>query len=163
MNMRDLVSWGRGRDVPAPRLSEEASPFHALHRQMDRLFDDFFQDFHMPSLHNGWSGNWPNIDVNETDKQVIVTAELPGLDDKNIDVTWRDGVLTIKGDKRIENNGSIYSERWHGQFERSLPLGPDVDPDKVTADFTKGVLTITIDKRPEAQRQVRRIAINRGE
>jgi HSP20 family protein len=69
-------------------------------------------------------------------------------------------VLTLKGDKKIENNGSVYSERWHGQFERSLQLGPDVDPDTVKADFKKGVLTITFEKRPEAQRQVRRIAIN---
>jgi HSP20 family protein len=163
MDMKSLVPWGRNQEVSTPRVSEESSPFLALHRQMDRLFDDFFRDFNMPTLRNGWSGGWPNIDVSETDKEVKVTAELPGLDEKDIDIAWRDGVLTLKGDKKIENNGSVYSERWHGQFERSLQLGPDVDPDKVKATFKNGVLTIAIEKRPEAQRQVKRIAINRAD
>jgi HSP20 family protein len=68
--------------------------------------------------------------------------------------------LTLKGEKKSETNGSTYSERWHGQFARSLQLGPDVDPDRVTAAFKNGVLTITAAKRPEAERRVKRIAIN---
>lgn len=161
MNMKNLVPWGRGRDVPAPQLSEDASPIFALHRQMDRLFDDFFRDFNLPTMRNGWSGSWPNVEVSETDKEVKVTAELPGLDEKDIDVEWRDGVLMLKGEKKAENNGAVYSERWHGQFERALQLGPDVNPDKVKADFKNGLLTVSLEKRPEAQSHVRRIAINR--
>jgi HSP20 family protein len=163
MDVKNLIPWGRNRDVSAPRFAEEASPLLALHRQVDRLFNDFFRDFNWPTMRNGWPGGWPNIDVSETDKEVKVTAELPGLDEKDIDVTWRDGVLTLKGEKKIENSGSVYSELWHGRFERSLQLGPDVDPDKVKADFKKGVLTVTLEKRPEAQRQVKRIAINKAD
>ena len=86
-------------------------------------------------------------------------AELPSLEQKDIEVTLHDGMLTLKGEKQSESNGTVYSERWHGRFERSLQLGPDVDPDKVNAAFKNGVLTITVAKRPEAQRQVKRIPI----
>jgi HSP20 family protein len=67
---------------------------------------------------------------------------------------------TIKGDKRSETNGALYTERWHGQFQRSLPLGPDVDPDQINAEMKNGILTITAKKRPEAQRQVKRIPVS---
>jgi HSP20 family protein len=68
-------------------------------------------------------------------------------------------MLTLKGEKQSESNTAIYSERWHGQFQRSLPIGPDVDPDKVSASFKNGVLTVILAKRPEAQQQVKRIPI----
>ena len=166
MNMRTLIPWGRENEVGTPRSGEEPSPFLALHRQVNRLFDDFFRDFDTPFARNGSSSGWPSVEVSEDDKQVKVVAELPGLDEKAIDVTLRDGVLMLKGEKKHETyghetNGSIYSERWHGHFERALRLGSDVDPDKVKASFKKGVLTIMVEKRPEAQRQTKRIAINR--
>jgi len=88
-----------------------------------------------------------------------VVAELPGMDEKDLDVSLHDGMLTLKGEKKSESNTAVYSERWHGQFQRSLPIGPDVDPDKVSASFKNGVLTVTLAKRPEAQRQVKRIPI----
>lgn len=69
-------------------------------------------------------------------------------------------MLTLRGEKKAESDGAVYSERSHGQFQRAVRLGPDVDPDKVSASFRNGVLTITVPKRPEAQRQVRRITIN---
>jgi len=159
--MRSLIPWGRPNAVSTPRTSDEGNPFVALHRQMDRLFDDFFQDFDAPRLRNAWSpGGWPSIEVRDADREVKVVAELPGLDEKDIDVTLRDGILTLKGEKKGESSGASYSERWHGQFARSVELGTDVDPDKVRATFDKGVLTITLEKRPEAQSNVKRIAIN---
>lgn len=166
MNMRTLIPWGRENDVTTTRSGEEQSPFVALHRQVNRLFDDFFRDFETPFSRNGGSASWPSVEINEGDKQVKVVAELPGLDEKDVDLTLRDGILFLKGEKKHETearetNGAIYSERWHGQFERALRLGSDVDPDKVKASFKKGVLTITVEKRPEAQRQIRHIAINR--
>jgi HSP20 family protein len=161
--MRNLIPWSRSNAVSTQRASDEGNPFLALHRQMDRLFDDFFRDFDAPLLRTAWSSGvgWPSIEVSDGDKEVRVVAELPGLDEKDIDVTLRDGVLTIKGEKKGENNGARYSERWQGQFARSIELGADVDPDRVRASFDKGVLTIALDKRPEAQSSVRRIAINR--
>lgn len=162
MNMRDLIPWGRNRNVPASPPSENANLFLALHREMNRIFDEFSRGFGMPAFPTGWSAGWPHIEVRETNDDVRVVAELPGLEEKDIDVTLHDGMLTLKGEKKSESQGSVYSERWHGRFERSLRLGPDVDPDKVNAAFNNGVLTIIVAKRPEAQRQVKRIPITTG-
>ena len=163
MAMSDLIPWGRNRNAPAaPRRNEEASPFLALQREMNRVFDDFFRGFDVPlPARLGWAaGGWPHVEVSETDGEVKVVAELPGLEEKDIEVTLQEGVLTLRGEKQAKSEGAVYSERWHGRFQRSIQLGPDVDPDKVTASFRNGVLTITVAKRPEAQRQVKRIPIN---
>jgi HSP20 family protein len=157
--MRDLIPWGRNRNEPASTQAYNANPFLALHREMNRIFDDFSRSFDLPISAPGWSTGWPHVEVSETADEVKVMAELPGLEQKDIEVTLHDGMLTIKGEKKSESNGAVYSERWHGRFERSLQLGPDVDPDKVNAAFKNGVLTITVTKRPEAQRQVKRIPI----
>ena len=163
MSMRDLIPWGRNQNVATSRSSENANPFLALHREMNRIFDDFSRSFDLPSMvSQGWSAGWPHVEVAETDENVKVVAELPGLEEKDIEVTLHNGTLTLKGEKKSENQGSVYSERWHGRFERSLQLGPDVDPEKVNAAFKNGVLTITVPKRPEAQRQVKRIPITMG-
>jgi HSP20 family protein len=107
----------------------------------------------------GRSGTWPHVDVHETDTEVKVVAELPGMEQNDVDLSLHDGVLTIKGEKKTETNGTHYSERWHGRFQRSLQLGPDVDPDKVSASFRNGELTVVVARRPDAQRQVKRIPI----
>lgn len=161
MAIGDLIPWTRNRNVPAPRQSEE-HPFLALHREMNRMFDDFFRGFDLPMTSNsGWSvGAWPRVEVSETDNEVKLVAELPGMDEKDVELNFNDGLLTLKGEKKSETNGTVYSEHWHGAFERSFRLGPDVDPEKINAAFKNGVLTITAGKRPEAQRQVKRIAIN---
>jgi HSP20 family protein len=153
----DLV--GSNRNEPASTQPYNANPFLALHREMNRIFDDFSRSFDLPMSAPGWSTGWPHVAVSETGDEVKVMAELPGLEQNDIEVTLNDGMLTLKGEKQSESNGAVYSERWHGRFERSLQLGPDVDPDKVNAAFKNGVLTITVTKRPEAQRQVKRIPI----
>ena len=161
MAITDLVPWNRNRNVPAPRQTDE-HPFLALHREMNRMFDNFFRGFDFPiSTTPSWSvGAWPNVEISETDNEVKLVAELPGMEEKDVDLTFHDGVLTLKGEKKAETNGAVYSERWQGQFERTVRLGPDVDPNKIKAEFKNGVLTVTIGKRPEAQRQVKRIPIN---
>jgi HSP20 family protein len=129
---------------------------------MNRVFDDFFRGFGWPtSAAPAWAGGgWPHVEVSETDNEVKLVAELPGMEEKDIDLNFREGMLTLKGEKKTETNGAIYSERWHGQFQRTFQLGPDVDPEKIRAEFKNGVLTITAGKRPEAQRQVKRIPVN---
>jgi HSP20 family protein len=160
MAWTDLVPWGRNRSVTAPSSAQESSPFFALHREMNRMFDDFARSFDldMPSRF-GISGNWPRVEVDDSENEVKIVAELPGMDQKDIDISFTDGVLTIQGEKKSETNGTLYTERWHGQFQRSLPLGPDVDPDQVKAEMKNGILTVTARKRPEAQRQVKRIPV----
>jgi HSP20 family protein len=164
MALTDLVpSWSRNRAVSTPSFAGGSDPFLALHREMNRMFDDFARGFGvgMPSVFAASTG-WPHIEVSETDEALKVVADLPGLEEKDIDISLNNGVLTLKGEKKSETSGATYSERWHGQFQRSLQLGVDVDPERVSAGFKNGVLTITLPKRPEAQSQVRRIPVNQG-
>ena len=161
MPITDLIAWNRSRNMPASRQGEE-HPFLALHREVNRMFDNFFRGFAgAMSTTPGWSvGGWPHVEISETDNEVKLVAELPGIEQKDVDLTFNDGMLTLKGEKKAETNGAAYSERWHGAFERTVQLGPDVDPDKINAEFKNGVLSVTVGKRPEAQRQVKRITIN---
>lgn len=164
MAMRDLIPWGRGRDVTV-RRSEDVNPFLALHREMNRLFDDVFRGFNAPFGSDRLFdrvANWPNVELSETDKEIKVTAELPGLDEKDVQVELANGVLAISGEKKTETEDKdrLFSERYYGRFERRIPV-EDVDEDKVSAAFKNGVLTITLPKVPQAQSRVKRIAINR--
>jgi HSP20 family protein len=164
MSVRDLVPWNRGRDVSV-RRGKEANPFLALHREMNRLFDDVFHGFDLApfGFDRGFDRvfGWPSIEVSDTDKEMKVTAELPGLDENDVDVELANGVLAIKGEKKTETEDKdrLFSERYYGRFERSIPV-EDVEEDKVSASFRNGVLTVTLPKTAHAQRQVKRIAIN---
>jgi HSP20 family protein len=160
MAVRDLIPWGRER-VPAPTRAEQ-NPFLALHREMNRVFDDFFRGFDMPRSIFGGVASWPAVDVAETDKEYRVTAELPGLDEKDIELSLDEDVLTLKGEKRIERGGddSFYSERFHGQFRRSIELDGGVDRDQVTASFKNGLLTVVLPKSANAREKAKRIPVN---
>jgi len=166
MNMRDLIPWGRNQQTTPSRFREEADPFMTLHREMNRLFDDVFRGFDMaPFAGMGRMAGWPHVEVSETDKDLRISAELPGMDEKDVEVLMQDGVLTIRGEKKseVEDKERAFSERSYGRFERRIPLGQDVDEDKVEAAFKNGVLTITMPKSAESRPEVKRIAINRGE
>jgi len=164
MSVRDLIPWGRDRS-PTVRGGEVMDPILSLHREMNRLFDDFFggAGTRLPSVGFGGLG-WPQTDVVENDKEYRVTAELPGLEQKDIDLTFQDGVLTLKGEKKVEHGGegARYTERYHGRFQRSIGVGPDVDEEKVNASFSNGVLTVVLPKSPEAESKVKHISINGG-
>jgi HSP20 family protein len=169
MAVRDLIPWGRGRaSVPSMTERDEFSPFVQLHREMNRLFDDVFNRFDsgMPSLFGrspGWSaGSWPSLEVNATENDVRVSAELPGMDEKDIEVLVDNDVLTIRGEKKseTEDKDRRFSERYYGRFERSLALPFEVDEAKAEASFKNGVLTVTIPKSATAKDTAKRIAIN---
>ncbi len=160
MALTDLVPWGRNRTIANPRAADDNDPFVALQRSMNRIFDDFTSGFGVPSpTRSAWTGAWPRVEIHETGHEVKITADLPGLEEKDIELSLHDGVLTLKGEKKSESEGALYSERWHGQFQRSVQLGPEVDPDNVKAAFKNGVLSVTLAKKPEAQMQVKRIPI----
>ncbi len=157
----DLVPWGRNRAIGNPRMAADSDPFVALQRSMNRIFDDFSSGFGLPPLPRGAAaGAWPRVEIHENGNAVKVTADLPGMEEKDIELSLQDGVLTLKGEKKSESEGALYSERWHGQFQRSVQLGPEVDADNVNAAFKNGVLTVTLAKKPEAQTQVKRIPIS---
>jgi len=166
MNMRDLIPWGRNQQTTPSRYRDEGDPFMTLHREMNRLFDDVFRGFDMAPFGTlggmGRMAGWPHVEVAETDKEVRISAELPGLDDKDVEVLMGDGVLTIRGEKKseVEDKERAFSERYYGRFERRIPLGEAVEEDKIDATFENGVLTVTLPRSAQTSAQVKRIAIN---
>jgi len=150
-------------------------PFESLRREIDRLFDDFdggiwrspfrrsFFDIEPFRRSEAAFGAVPAVDVTETDKAYEITAELPGMDEKNVEVKFADGVLTIKGEKQEEKEEKrkdyYLSERNFGSFQRAFQVPDGVDADKIEASFKKGVLTVTLPKSAEAQKAARKIAV----
>jgi HSP20 family protein len=129
---------------------ELMNPFVSFRREMDRLMDDFFSGFDLrpPSARSDIFV--PHVDVVDTDKEIKVSAELPGMDEKDIEVALSADTLTIKGEKKEEKEekGKDYyrSERSYGSFMRTVPLPLTIETDKVSASFAKGVLTVTLPK-----------------
>lgn len=171
MNVRDLIPGGRNTNsVPAnyrnETLRSEQNPFLRLHREMNRLFDDAFRGFdnQLSSFGNltPWSSNWPDVEISENDKELRVTAEIPGVDEKDVEVVLEDDVLILRGEKHSETEDKErqFSERYYGTFERRLPLGVEVEEDKVSASFKNGVLTVLLPKSTTAQSRTKRIAIS---
>ncbi len=167
MSVRDLIPWGRsnGNQVPSVLRDGDRDPFLSLHREVNRLFDDVFRGFgsNLPSLVGAstFSGGWPNVEISDGEKAIKVTAEVPGLEEKDIEVLLNDGVLSLKGEKRseTEDKDKQFSERYYGRFERRIPVGYEVKEDEIEARFKNGVLTVTLPKTEKAQSQVKRIAI----
>ena len=167
MNVSALIPWNRSREVKVHRGDDTILPF-ALDREMNRMFDRAFRSFDLaPFGFDRTFGDmlaWPKIELGETDTEVTVTAELPGLDANDVAVELANGVLTIKGEKKTETEDKErwFSERYYGRFERRIPVD-DIDEEKVSASFRNGVLTVTLPKSAEAQKKVRRIAIDSEE
>ncbi len=136
--------------------------FSSLQREIDQVFRDFTRG--MPALTEPRNAMMAiDLNVAETDKTVEVTAEIPGVDIKDIDVQLKDGVLTIRGEKKSEKEEKDKNyhlvERSYGMFERSFDLPVEVWADKVEASFDKGVLKVVLPKAPEAQAKVQKIAV----
>jgi len=133
---------------------------------MNRLFDDVFRGFDIgfPTRLTGdvMRSAWPRIEVTDDDKNVRITAELPGMDKKDIELLLDDGVLTIRGETRSENEDAKrqFSERYYGKFERRVHIGYEIDEDKVRASFKNGLLEITVPKDESAQSRVKRISLD---
>jgi HSP20 family protein len=161
MALRDLIPWSKNQELAPARDSFD--PFVALHREMNRLFDDVWRGFggsSLPRLMEGRFG-WPKIELSDTDNALTVSAELPGMTEKDVEVEIANGVLTIRGEKKAEHNGEgkYFTERYYGAFERQIPLD-DVQEDNVEASFKNGVLTISLPKSGKPREGVKRIAIN---
>ncbi len=147
---------------PARRNESYPSIWDAglLHRSIDDLLEDFFGGSNVQRQAGLIA---PRFEVSETDSAIVVDAELPGMDEKDIELTLQDNVLTIKGEKRKEEEtkkkNCYISERSYGRFQRSLQLGSGVDAGKVNATFKKGVLTVTIPKTEPEKSKARTIDI----
>ena len=155
--------------IPLGRRAEAArndDPFQAFQREMNRLFDTTVGGYLAPSNGNGAHLLAPSMDVKETDKAIEVEAELPGVDEKDIQVTLDNDMLTIKGEKKAQKEESkkdyYMSERSYGSFLRSLQLPAGVDAGKVNATFAKGVLKVVLPKPAGAESKTKKIDIKAG-
>jgi HSP20 family protein len=163
-------------------VSGAAHPLASLRQEMDRVLDQFTSRIgtwplatwpfgrratEWPELlRSTIATNVPAVDVAETDQDYTITAEMPGMDEKDIELTVVGDLLRIRGEKREEKEEKrtdyYVSERRYGSFERSFTLPAGADREKIAAAFSKGVLTITLPKRPDAQTSPRKIAVKAG-
>jgi HSP20 family protein len=158
-----------------PSTTQAWAPFLSLRREMDRLFDDFGRGFGQFPTRSSvfdvepfWDREmtWeaaPAVDIAESEKAYELTAELPGMDEKNIEVKVANGNLIIKGEKQEEKEETkkdyYMRERNFGSFERRFEMPEGVDADKIEASFKKGVLTLTLPKKAEAQKPAKKIEV----
>jgi HSP20 family protein len=160
MTLKDLMQLSK-KDVPVRR--EERNPFALFRKEMDALFDNFFSGFDLQRFESSLGGFNPKVDVVENDKEIKVTAELPGIDEKEIDLSLSRGALTIRGEKQKEKEGRgkdyYRMERSFGAFSRVIPLPAEVDDENVQASFRKGVLSITLPKTVQELRETKKVPI----
>jgi len=166
-------------DTPVPVSKQIASApmrrpsdqWQGFHDEIDRMFERMSKGFGFPSLRRAFDmpafdtsfAPSPAVDVAEDDKAYRITAELPGMSEKEIEVNLSEHTVTLKGEKREqkEQKDKDYhvSERRYGSFQRSFALPPGIDRDKVAASFENGVLTVTLPKTVESQKQQKKIEI----
>ena len=160
MPKKDIVT-PKEKSLPAKR--EEYNPFVSFRNEMNSLFDNFFRGFEIEPFAGRLGAFSPKVDVKESEKDIRVTAELPGMNDKDIDVSLSKDALTIRGEKKEEkeDKGKDYyrMERSYGSFARTVPLPAEIDTDKVKAEFKKGVLTVTVPKTAKAMRETKKISV----
>jgi len=161
------------RSEPKGVVGHAWYPFETMRREFDRMFEDFNPGFLSPRFARALFDYEPfgrvrrtnglPVDIIDKDGAYEITAELPGIDEKDIDVSVRNGSLLIKAEKKEEKEeerkGYVVSERHYGSFERQFGIPKGVDADKIAATFKKGVLTITLPKTAEAQKQEKKIAV----
>jgi HSP20 family protein len=162
-----------GKGSPAKTLVPE--PWQSFRTEMDRLFDRFAGGFGFPSLRrmfdmepswrqeSSFSFAAPAVDITEDDKAYKIAAELPGMSEKDIDVSITGDMLVLKGEKRQEREekekNRYLAERSYGAFQRNFVLPDGIDRDKIAAEFSKGVLTLTLPKTPDLQKQQKKIEV----
>lgn len=168
MTIRNLVPALRGK-AQSPATRHEGGGLLSFQDEMNRLFDDFFGGFGLAparSLETQLERFSPRLDISENEREIRVTAELPGMDEKDIQVTLDGNVLTISGEKKEEREDkgrhTYRLERSYGTFRRSIPLSAEVNENKVKATFKKGVLSLALPKVEDARAGRKRIPITEG-
>ena len=167
MAVKDLVPDKRGQsNVPVRRAGDAFDVFD----NFSRFFESFFSDSRTPTLWNNdlkWSYT-PRVDIRETDAAYQLSAELPGLDEKDVEVNLDNGILKISGEKRSdkeekgEDRNYYRRERSYGRFERSFHLPDGIKPDKVEAHYKNGILDVTVPKSETAKSSMRKVEVKAG-
>ncbi len=159
MELKNIIP--RSRSLLAKR--EETDPFSIMRRRMDQVFEGFLHGFDLHPFEPQFGGFSPNIDVVESDKEIRISAELPGMEEKDIEVSINKESLSIKGEKKEEKEdkgkGYYRMERSYGSFSRTIPLPIEVETDKIEAKFKKGVLSIVLPKTARAVSETKKIAV----
>lgn len=153
---RELTIWKPFSDLTP------FGEFERMKRDMDRLWDSFLEG--APRRRSEERGEWlPSLDVSETKNELVVKAEVPGMDPKQIDISLSDGVLTIKGEKKQEKEEKEANyhlvERSYGAFVRSVRLPKEVQSDKINASYKDGILKIALPKSEEAKKKEIKIKV----
>ena len=164
VDFKALVPWRNNNKPQAPATREDFfDPFVTFRREMDRMFDHFFGGSGLRHAQSGWQALTPAVDIDENEKEIVISAELPGVTEKDVEVSLAGDILTVKGEKRSqhgEKNGeSTYMERRCGSFSRSVRLPFEAGEEQVDAQFSNGVLTVRVPKPAQLQRAVRPIDV----
>ncbi len=153
------------KSTEAIPVRREHPMFHSLQKEMNRLFDDFTHGWSLPQFELGKEFQ-TKIDVKETDKEMIVTAELPGVDMKDIDITVRNDGLVLRGEKLAEKEekekGYYRMERSFGSFYRLIPMPYEIDRDAASATYKNGVLKVVLPKAKEAIKNEQKVTVKAG-
>lgn len=162
MAFSDLIPWGWNRDrdrMPARRDVDE-NPMVSFQRDLNRVFEDFWTRFDNPF--GSLTAGDPRTDISETDAAMLVSVDLPGLGETDIEVNVTDDMLTIRGEREEKTDKDGFTSQSRRSFHRMIPVPPGVDPEKAEAEFKRGVLTVTLPKTEEAKAKVKRIAVKPG-
>jgi HSP20 family protein len=166
MAFRSLMPFGRSTGLS--RSGSDRDPFTSLRHEMDRMFEDFTRDWNLPGSLGSGGFLSPKVNVAETERGLELTAELPGVDEKDIDLNLSNGVLTLKAEHGAEKEEKDEKKQFHvversyGTFLRRFALPFEADNDRIEASFEKGVLKVMVPRSPAAAQQSRRIEIKKG-
>lgn len=163
MTMHEVTSFGR-QQTPSPAFwRDESFPFASFRREMGRMFDDLFRapvyDRYGGYGYTGTVTNWPVLQVKDIETEVVLTAEVPGLTEKDIELFFDKGMLTIRGVRKDEKEEIGYSELFYGKFERQIPVPYSIDLKNCVAEFHEGLLTVRLPKLPQVENE-KKIPIN---
>jgi len=166
LDLKSLIPFHHKTQKITKPFDAPREPFLALRQEMDHLFDSFFNGNALISHEHDWSASMAKLDVTDGESELTITAELPGLEEKDVDVNVSGDLLSIEGEKREESekkDGEItYRERSYGRFSRTIRLPFSVKDQKIDATFDKGVLTIRLEKPAEQQKTIKHVEVKKA-
>jgi HSP20 family protein len=164
MTVKNLLPVSNRRKAETARSDQSEGPWSSLQRDINRLFEGFFTRLPLAPFPDEEFGRIsPRMDMRETEGEYIVELEMPGMSEKDVNISFSEGLLTLSGEKKQDSesrNGSYYcSERAFGRFERSIPIAAEIDPEKTEAKFRNGLLRIRLPKKSRRQSDAKAIPI----
>jgi HSP20 family protein len=126
-------------------IPRERAPLPSFHREIDQLLEQAFDGFGFTRSHRAL----PTVEVQEEEREYLVSVDLPGIEMKDIDLSFSEGMLTLKAQRKSDDRPALYSDRWSGTFERVIGIGSDVAESEIRATLRNGVLRVTLPKSPE--------------